>query len=114
MAASKKISDQELIQTVNSEIADALGYHDTVNEQRELAMEYYYGMPLGNEVDGRSQYVDSSVMDTIEWIKPSLMRVFASGDEMVTFAPTGPEDVEAAEPEQIHLAANGLCKFYFH
>ena len=97
MASSKKISDQELIQRVNSEIADALGYHDTVNEQRELAMEYYYGMPLGNEVDGRSQYVDSSVMDTIEWIKPSLMRVFASGDEMVTFAPTGPEDVEAAE-----------------
>ena len=65
MASSKKISDEELLQRVNNEISDALGYNDTLNEQRETAMEYYFGMPLGNEVDGRSQYVDSSVMDTI-------------------------------------------------
>jgi hypothetical protein len=95
--ASSKLTDDELISRVNSEIADAIGYNDTVSDQREKAMEYYYGLPLGNEVDGRSQYVDSSVMDTIEWIKPSLMRVFASGDEMVTFAPHGPEDVESAK-----------------
>ncbi len=95
--ASSKLTDEELISRVNSEIADAIGYNDTVSDQREKAMEYYYGLPFGNEVDGRSQYVDSSVMDTIEWIKPSLMRVFASGDEMVTFAPHGPEDVEAAK-----------------
>jgi len=95
--ASSKLTDDELISRVNSEIADSIGYNDTVSDQREKAMEYYYGLPLGNEVDGRSQYVDSSVMDTIEWIKPSLMRVFASGDEMVTFAPHGPEDVDAAK-----------------
>ena len=97
MASSKKISDEELLQRVNNEISDALGYNDTIDKQRETAMEYYYGMPLGNEVDGRSQYVDSSVMDTVEWIKPSLMRVFASGEEMVKFNPVGPEDVETAE-----------------
>ena len=55
MASSKKISDEELLQRVNNEISDALGYNDTLNEQRETAMEYYFGMPLGNEVDGRSQ-----------------------------------------------------------
>ena len=97
MASSKRISDEELVQRVNSEIDYALGYHDTINEQRELALEYYYGLPLGNEVEGRSQYVDSSVMDTVEWIKPSLMRVFASGEEMVKFNPVGPEDVETAD-----------------
>ena len=36
-------------------------------------------------------------MDTIEWIKPSLMRVFASGEEMVRFNPVGPEDVGVAD-----------------
>ena len=60
-------------------------------------MEYYYGLPFGNEVEGRSQFVDSTVQDTIEWIKPSLMRVFATGDEMVKFTPHGPEDVQMAE-----------------
>lgn len=85
--ASSKVTDEELLSRIQGEITDALGYNDTISEQRETAMDYYYGLPFGNEVEGRSQYVDSSVMDTIEWIKPSLMRVFASGDEMVTFEP---------------------------
>jgi len=95
--ASSKLTDDEVIARVNGEITESLGYGGVLSEQRERAMEYYYGLPFGNEVDGRSQYVDSSVMDTIEWIKPSLMRVFASGDEMVTFNPVGPEDVETAK-----------------
>ena len=95
--ALSKITDEELVTRIQSEISDSLGYSDTISKQRETAMDYYYGLPFGNEVEGRSQYVDSSVMDTIEWIKPSLMRVFASGEEMVTFEPHGPEDVEAAE-----------------
>ena len=95
--ASSKISDIELVARIDSEIEDALGYSDTISLQREEAMKYYYAEKFGNEVEGRSQYVDSSVMDTIEWIKPSLMRVFASGDEMVVFNPTGPEDVETAK-----------------
>jgi len=95
--ASSKITDIELIARVQAEVADALSHDATVSEQRERAMQYYYSLPFGNEVDGRSQYVDSTVQDTIEWIKPSLMRVFAAGDEMVKFNPHGPEDVEMAK-----------------
>ncbi len=93
-----EITEDNLITRVRGEISDSLGYMgDTISHQREQAMQYYYGLPFGNEVDGRSQYVDSTVQDTIEWIKPSLMRVFASGDEMVKFTPHGPEDVAMAE-----------------
>ena len=92
-----KITEEELVARIQSEITDSLGYGDTVSQHREKAMEYYYGQPFGNEVAGRRQYVDSTVQDTIEWIKPSLMRVFASGDEMVKFTPHGPEDVPMAE-----------------
>jgi hypothetical protein len=95
--ASSKTTDTELLARIQGEITDALGYSDTISLQREEAMKYYYAEKFGNEVEGRSQYVDSSVMDTIEWIKPSLMRVFASGDEMVSFSPVGPEDVESAK-----------------
>ena len=94
--AKEKITEDELLARIRSEVTDALGYGDTVSKQREAAMEYYYGLPFGNEVEGRSQFVDSTVADTIEWIKPSLMRIFASGDEMVKFNPVGPEDVESA------------------
>ena len=93
-----RYTDAELITRIRGEITGSLGYMgDTISHQREQAMSYYYGLPFGNEVDGRSQYVDSTVQDTIEWIKPSLMRVFASGDEMVKFTPHGPEDVAMAE-----------------
>ena len=95
--AIEKITEDELVSRIRREITDSLGYGDTISEQREKAMEYYYGLPFGNEVEGRSQFVDSTVQDTIDWIKPSLMRVFASGDEMVKFNPHGPEDVKMAE-----------------
>jgi len=96
--AKEKITEEELVARIRGEITDSLGYMgDTISTQREMAMKYYYGLPFGNEVDGRSQYVDSTVQDTIEWIKPSLMRVFASGDDMVKFSPHGPEDVEMAK-----------------
>ena len=93
-----KVSEEEIVTRIRGEITDALGYMgDTISQQREQAMQYYYGLPFGNEVEGRSQFVDSTVQDTIEWIKPSLMRVFAAGDEMVKFTPHGPEDVAMAE-----------------
>ena len=95
--AHDKITEEELVSRIRGEITNSLGYMgDTISQQREQAMSYYYGLPFGNEVEGRSQFVDTTVADTIEWIKPSLMRVFASGDEMVKFNPVGPEDVEMA------------------
>ena len=95
--AHDKITEEELVTRIRGEITNSLGYMgDTVSQQREQAMSYYYGLPFGNEVEGRSQFVDTTVADTIEWIKPSLMRVFASGDEMVKFNPVGPEDVAMA------------------
>ena len=95
--AKDKMTEEELVSRIKGEITDSLGYGDELSLQREKAMDYYYAMPFGNEVDGRSQFVDSTVMDTIEWIKPSLMRVFAGGEEMVKFTPVGPEDVPMSQ-----------------
>ncbi len=95
--AKERMTEDELRARIQAEIEDSLGYGDTLSRQREIAMDYYLGRPFGNEVEGRSQFVDSTVADTIEWIKPSLMRVFAAGDEMVKFNPVGPEDVPMAK-----------------
>ena len=94
---AEKISEEDIVTRIRGEITDSLGYSDTISKQREMAMDYYYALPFGNEVEGRSQFVDSTVQDTIEWIKPSLMRIFAPGDEMVKFSPVGPEDVAMAK-----------------
>ena len=53
--AKEKISEQELITRIRGEITSSLGYMgDTISQQRETAMQYYYSLPFGNEVDGRS------------------------------------------------------------
>ena len=75
----------------------------TLNEQREEALAYYNGDPFGNEIDGKSQVVSRDVHDTIEWIKPSLLKIFASGDEVIKFNPVGAEDVQAAEQESEYI-----------
>ena len=64
--AIEKITEEELVSRIKSEITDSLGYGDTISAQREKAMEYYHGLPFGNEVEGRSQFVDSTVQDTKE------------------------------------------------
>ena len=82
---------------VRSEIEQAVNYHDTeFASDRITAMSYYMGEPLGNEVDGRSQVVDTQVSDMIEMIMPQLMRIFTASDDFVKFEPRGPEDVENA------------------
>lgn len=68
-------------------------------EARREALDHYLGKPYGDEEEGRSQVVMRDVADTVEWIKPSLLKIFCSGDEVAAFEPVGPEDEEAAEQE---------------
>jgi hypothetical protein len=95
-----KMTDEELRAIVAAGVRDTIGYHSgEISEQRRKALDYYYGKPFGNEVEGRSEVVSTEVADTIEWILPSLLRIFTSGDQTVKFEPVGPEDVAAAEQE---------------
>jgi hypothetical protein len=78
---------------------ESLAEESSVGEDREKALDYYLGNPMGNEVDGRSQVISRDVFDTVEWIKPQISDIFCAGDEVVNFSPRGPEDVQAAEQE---------------
>ena len=60
-------------------------------------MKYYLGEKFGNEIDGRSEIVTTDVRDTIEYIMPSLMRIFTTHHNIAEFEPQGPEDVQMAE-----------------
>lgn len=91
------LTDTEIRAVLDEEIRGAVGYSSSeLSNQRRTALEYYYGEPFGNESEGRSSYVSRDVADTIEWIMPSLMRIFTGGDTIVRFEPQGPEDEQAA------------------
>jgi len=92
------MTKRELSAHLEQEIQSALGYKDgKLTAQRSDALDRYYGKKYGNEQEGRSQIVTRDVADVIEWIMPSLMKIFTSGDKVVQFEPQGPEDVEMAK-----------------
>ena len=99
----KKLDDDQIKVIIEHEIGSSLGFGGELFEQRRKSIDYYYGDKFGNEVEGRSQVVSTDVSDVIEWMMPSLMRIFTSGDEIGRFDPTGPEDVKAAQQESMYV-----------
>lgn len=100
---AKKIEpmDQETVFShVDHWIQDSLSYNMTeLSNQRAQAMKYYFGEPFGNEKKGKSRVVTRDVQETIDWIMPSLMKVFFSGGQVVKFNPSTVEDVPLADQE---------------
>ena len=92
-----KKSNQEILSVVSREIHNASGYiGGELVSARKKSLEYYLGEPLGNEQEGRSQVVSNDVLDTVESLMPSLMRIFTSGDNVFNCEGMGPEDEEMA------------------
>jgi len=100
MAKGKRLSDDEILSICNSEIDAASGYASgELANERATAMDYYLGEPYGDEQEGRSQFVSREVLETVENIMPSLMRIFGEADNLIEFDPVGHEDVEQAQQE---------------
>ena len=95
---AEKLTDEDVGNLISLEISDALDNYDTeYSADRIKALDYYLAEPFGNEVEGKSQVVDTTVSDVVEQIMPSLMRVFCGSDKYVRFSPRNAEDAELAE-----------------
>ena len=96
-----KLSDAEIRSLVDQEAASALGYVGKLAEARRRSMEFYMGRANGElapaEVEGRSSVVSPDVANAVEGAMPSLMRIFASGEKIVTFEPRKPGDEPKAD-----------------
>jgi hypothetical protein len=94
---NKQKSEKEILSVVSREIHNASGYiGGELVARRKKSLEYYLGRPLGNEQEGRSQVVSNDVLDTVESLMPSLMRIFTAGDNVFNCEGMGPEDEEMA------------------
>jgi hypothetical protein len=95
-----KLTDAELVAAIEQEERQSIDTHSgELHKERVDALARYRGELLGNEIDGRSQIVDMTILDTIESIMPSLIAVFTGGENMGEFEPRGPEDEAAAKAE---------------
>lgn len=98
---AKGLTDEQIKVIVDAEIDLAMGEQGgELSEERSTAMERYLGEPDGKEMEGRSTVQARDVMDVIEWILPSLIRMFASTQaSAVELDPVGPEDELQAQQE---------------
>jgi len=89
--------DELLAHIEREEAACLVHFSSLLSEQRRKAMQYYYGQPYGDEIEGRSQVVTTEVKDAVEGQMPSLMAMFTTTDEIVRFEAQKPEDEDAAQ-----------------
>lgn len=98
------LSDADIMAAIQDEEAGSYGYlSGELAHQRAQALDYYYGEDYGNEVEGRSRVKTTELSDVIESILPSLMKVFAGGEQVVKFSPKNAEDVQSAEQESDYI-----------
>jgi hypothetical protein len=89
--------DTQVKATIARLIEDA--QQDDASDKRSKLFDRYMGEPYGDEQKGRSAFISTDVSDAIEAILPDIMDVFTSAEDIVEFAPVGPEDEQAAKQE---------------
>lgn len=106
------MTDRQLCALIDKERSNGIGMNDQMQSDRETAMSFYNGEAAGElaapEVEGRSRVVSKDLMDTVEWIMPGLMRMFAGTDDVVRFEPTAEGD------EQNCTDATEYCAWVLH
>jgi hypothetical protein len=99
-----RMTEREILALVDQEFASAQGAPDgEIATERALAWDYYLSKKFGNEIDGQSQVVTSDVADVVDSIMPSLLRLFTTSENLISFDPVGIEDVAQAEQESDYV-----------
>lgn len=98
------MTNEDLVAIIKSHRDDSLGAEDgDLSNQRAEAMDHYHGRPYGNEMVGRSQVVDRSLAETVDWALPSILRTFVQSGDIGAFDPVGPEDEPLAQQESDYV-----------
>lgn len=93
----KPLSDDDIKAICSREISAAESHIGTLSAARQEALDFYLGKNRWASKPGQSSVVTRETLETIEWIAPQIIKVFASTDEIVRFEPEGQEDEQAAE-----------------
>ena len=91
------IDMDELVDALVRESEAADSEWERMRGYQDFARDYYEARPFGNEVEGRSQIILPDVQETIDYMVPSVLRTFISGDRVVEFEATDEADEAMAD-----------------
>ncbi len=96
---------QRLLSAIDAAEQDAYGSDSDgeLADERSQAVDLYIGKNVEKAGEGRSQAQDRSVYETVQWIMPSLSRIYANGDDVVELPPVSREDEEPSKQEAQYL-----------
>jgi len=87
------LDDEEFLTHCQEQLQDAKDFLENhLAPHRSDAIDVYHQKEYGDEEQGRSQYVDSTLRDTVNSILPSLLKIFTSSERVLEFMPRQPED----------------------
>lgn len=98
------MTEDQLVAIIKAYRAQSLGVDDNqLTSERAKAMDRYHGRLYGDEQDGRSKVVAKDLSETVDWIMPTLMRIFIQSGNMVEFVGRDEEDEAQAEQESDYI-----------
>lgn len=97
---NQEMSERQIVGFLGRKIQQAMNDEDgDLSDVRQENFNYYIGAEYGFEREGYSKFVTRESLETVEWVLPSVLRVFLSGDKIVSFEPENPDDEDAADQE---------------
>ena len=105
---AKPMTETELIAAIDD--ADNRAYGSNLSNltaalsaERALNIDLYLGKNVDPAPEGQSNVIDRTIFETVQWILPSLCRIFANGDDVVSVVPMNETDIEQAKQESAYL-----------
>jgi len=105
-----KMKETDLVTLLDAANSDSVAFSGEFNAASEQALEYYMGMPFGDEEEGRSSLISTDVQDVVEADMPSLARTFLGSSQVMKFTPLSDKPEDEKEADQKTKYVNWLIR----
>jgi hypothetical protein len=95
MAKREPKDNLQIAAILDQHLKFTTGYQDSkLSKERTRVLEHYDGELPRPTSRGNSKYVSQDVFESVEALKATVLEVFSTNKEIVSFTPSGPDDVE--------------------
>ena len=94
---------EKLSGVIKAHMEDAADFIQQIDADRAEATNYYLGKKPGSTSSLQSEFIDTSVRDTVLFMLPQIMRVFFGTKKVVEFVPHSTEDIPVAEQQTNYI-----------
>ena len=108
------INDEEVITAIYVELDRTTEFgNQSLTALRRQAWDSFLARPRGDEIEGRSKVLDTSIRDTVHSLLAAIMPAYASAHP-ISFQPSGPQDIDqaAAESAAVNTIFTGTPQGY--